>query len=180
MKKMFVLALMVLVVGCGDRDLPTSPSLTPTERAVTPSPKSDILRIAWEKVGTDMANLTLSENPQWALPADKQNLDWNDAFIYVYRMCVTGGKEEKVAATYSNDVDPVTHKRTVVMPKTIICPGNRLMHRFVTQPKGSREQIEWTFPSPGLISLEPFSALSFTSAVSPTDGLRHTYITGGL
>jgi hypothetical protein len=182
MRKLVYL-LMLLVVGCG-RDLPTAPSLTPTERASTPSSRSDVLRITWEKVAENMANLTLMENPQWALPSDKQDVDWNEAFIYVYRMCGTDGKEEKVAATYSNDKDPVTGKRTVTMPKTATCPGNKIMHRFVMQPKNSREQIEWTFPSPGLVLLDPFSALSFTSAesIEAVSGIkrRHTFVTGQL
>jgi hypothetical protein len=185
-----VCALIALTLPACDRpELPTAPTLTDQQRTTTPSNQSDVLKISYVKVGENLIDFTLAERPEFGLPADKGGIDWNGAHIYVYRLCdVASKKEQKDGTSYSNSRDSVTGKRTVVLKSIPTCPGNKVFMRLVIQPANSQEQIEFTYPQPGIVLLPPGGTFVQATSITqvPENGrliereLSHRYISGSV
>ncbi|OGE73660.1 MAG: hypothetical protein A3C49_00395 [Candidatus Doudnabacteria bacterium RIFCSPHIGHO2_02_FULL_42_25] len=176
-----IVLFVVATLGC-DKKSPLAPEMTPEQRAVTPSAEVDVITITAKKIAEGKASLILGENFNWAFGDDGGLSDWNGAKIYVVRKCDDETKATQVGTEYSNSVDPVTKKRTVLFPSVALCPGNILRIRIRVEAADGSGIKELRFPFAEHVRRDPVS-LELVRETYDDSGLvdrYYTYIRGAL
>jgi hypothetical protein len=151
MNRMLSVFVVLVAVACSacDKEYPGRPSLV--ELAPIPSNQAPVMSIKVEREGTGtgpatLMRVTLGENFNQGLSADRGLNDWNGAKVRIVWRC-NGAEEFRLMDMNSGNTDPQTRKNNLVFVGIPTCNGVADF-RLRYSPVGNSALTEFDFPDP--------------------------------